>query len=142
LRRACVVELIVDEETEKRLRRLCDLSSKLWNEINYTRLKAWMEKRPIDFKGTYEEFYEKYKQLIGSATAQTIIRKNDEAWRGFFELLKLKKEGRLPPSMKKVGPPGYKKKRKSRTLWTVIRKDRYKMDDNELSSKTSEQSDG
>jgi len=92
------------------------------------RLKAWMEKKHIDFEGTYKEFYEKYKPLIGSATAQTIIRKNDGAWRGFFELLKLKKEGRLPLFVKKIRPPGYRKKRKSRTLWTVIRKDRYKMD--------------
>jgi putative transposase len=59
LRRNCTVELIVDEETEKRLRQLCDLSSKLWNEVNYARLKAWLEKKPIDFKGTYKEFYEK-----------------------------------------------------------------------------------
>ncbi len=128
MRRNCTVELIVDEETEKRLKQLCDLSSKLWNEVNYARLKAWLEKRPIDFEATYKEFYEKYKTLIGSATAQTIIRKNDGAWRGFFELLKLKKEGRLPLFVKKIRPPGYRKKRKSRTLWTVIRKDRYKMD--------------
>jgi len=116
VKRTCVVELVIDEETEKKLRRLCDLSSKLWNEVNYARLKAWMEKKPIDFEATYREFYEKYKQLIGPATTQTIIRKNDRAWRGFFELLKLKKEGRLPLFVKKIRPPGYKKKRKSRAL--------------------------
>jgi putative transposase len=132
MKRTCVVELVVDEETEKRLKQLCDLSSKLWNEVNYARLKAWMEKRSIDFKGTYKEFYEKYKQLIGAATAQTIIRKNNNAWKTFFRLLELKREGRLPPFIKEVNPPGYKKKRKSRTLWTVIRKDRYKMDDNRI----------
>jgi putative transposase len=57
----------------KRLRQLCDLSSKLWNEVNYARLKAWLEKKLIDFKGTYKEFYEKYKTLIGSTTAQQIL---------------------------------------------------------------------
>ena len=31
------MELVVDEEAEKRLRQLCDLSSKLWNEVNYVR---------------------------------------------------------------------------------------------------------
>jgi putative transposase len=132
LRRTCIVELIVDEETEKRLRRLCELSSKLWNEINYVRMKAWMGKKGIDFEATYREFYEKYKPLIGSATAQTIIRKNNDAWMAFFRLLELKREGRLPPFMKKINPPRYKKKRKSRMLWTVIRKDRYKMDDNRI----------
>jgi len=128
MRRICVVELIVDEETEKKLRQLCDLSVKLWNEVNYVRLRMWLEKKHIDFKGTYKEFYEKYKPLIGSATAQTIIRKNNDAWRGFFELLKLRREGRLPPFMTKVNPPGFGKRNGSRTLWTVIRKDQYEMD--------------
>jgi putative transposase len=77
---------------------------------------------------TYREFYERYKPLIGAATAQTIIRKNNEAWMAFFRLLELKREGRLPPFITKVNPPGYKKKNKSRTLWTVIRKDKYEMD--------------
>jgi len=112
----------------RRLRQLCDLSSKLWNEVNYVRLRMWLEKKFIDFDGTYEEFYERYKPLIGSATAQTILLRNGKAWKTFFRLLELRREGRLPPFMKKVGPPGYKKKRKSKMLWTVIRKDQYKMD--------------
>ena len=132
MRRTCVVELIVDEETEKKLRQLCDLSVKLWNEVNHVRLRMWLEKKPIDFKGTYKEFYEKYKPLIGSATAQTIIRKNNDAWRGFFELLKLRREGRLPPFITWVNPPGYKKRNGSRALWVIIRKDRYKMDDDRI----------
>jgi len=126
------MELVVDEEAEKRLRQLCDLSSKLWNEVNYVRLRMWLEKKLIDFEGTYKEFYEKYKPLIGSATAQTIIRKNNEAWRGFFRLLELKREGRLPPFMTKVSPPGFGKRNGSRTLWTVIRKDRYKIDGDKI----------
>jgi len=127
VRRACVVELVVDEETEKRLRQLCDLYSKLWNEVNYVRLRMWLEKRFIDFEKTYKEFYERYKPLIGSATAQTIIRKNDETWRSFFRLLELKREGRLPPFVTKVNPPGFGKRNGSRTLWTAIRKDKYEM---------------
>jgi len=42
-------------------------------------------------RGTYKEFYERYKALIGSATAQQILNKNDEAWRSFFGLLKAKR---------------------------------------------------
>jgi len=128
MKRTCTVELIVDEEAEKRLRQLCDLSSKLWNEVNYIRLRMWLEKRRIDFNGTYKELYEKYKPLIGSATAQTIIRKNNNAWRNFFRLLELKREGRLPPFMTKVNPPGFGRRNGSRTLRIIIRKDRYKMD--------------
>jgi putative transposase len=128
MKRACVMELIVDEDTEKRLRRLCDLSSKLWNEVNYVRLRMWLERKHIDFKGTYKEFYEKYRPLIGSATAQQILNKNNDAWKAFFRLLELRREGRLPPSMKKVSPPGFSKRNGSRTLWTAIRKDKYEID--------------
>jgi len=128
MRRTCIVELIVDEEVEKRLRRLCDFSSKLWNKVNHIRLKMWREKRPVDFKATYREFYEKYKPLIGAVTTQTVLLRNGKAWKSFFRLLELKREGRLPPSITRVSPPGYKKKRKSRVLWTIIRKDQYEMD--------------
>jgi putative transposase len=93
VRRNCTVELVVDEETEKRLRRLCDLSVKLWNEVNYVRLRMWLEKKPIDFDGTYKEFYEEYRLLIGAVTAQTILLRNGNAWKSFFRLLELKKEG-------------------------------------------------
>jgi putative transposase len=128
MKRVCVVELIVDEEAEKKLRRLCDLSSKLWNEVNYARLRMFLEKKGIDFKATYKEFYEKYKPLIGSATTQTILLKNSKAWKSFFRLLELKREGRLPPFITKVSPPGFGKRNGSRTLWTAVKKDRYKMD--------------
>jgi putative transposase len=127
MRRTCIVELVVDKDTEKRLKQLCDLSSKLWNEVNYARLKMFLEKKGIDFEGTYKEFYDRYKPLIGSAIAQQILNKNN-AWRGFFRLLELKREGRLPPFMTKVSSPGCRKKNKSRALWTVLRKDQYKMD--------------
>jgi len=51
VRRACVVELMVDEKTEKRLRRLCDLSSKLWNEINYIRLRMGWRRKASTLRG-------------------------------------------------------------------------------------------
>jgi putative transposase len=104
------VELVVDEDAEKRLRQLCELSSKLWNEVNYARLRMFLERKPIDFEGTYKKLYEKYRPLIGSATAQTILIKNSNAWRSFFKLLELKREGRLPPFIARVSPPGYRKK--------------------------------
>jgi len=128
MRRTSVVELVVDKGTEERLKLLCSLSSKLWNEVNYARRKAFFERKGVDLKATYKEYYEKYKVLIGSVTAQQVLNKNDETWRSFFKLLKLKKEGRLPPFITRVDPPGYKKRNSKRSLWTVLRKDQYKLE--------------
>ena len=72
----------------------------------------------VDLNSTYKDFYEKYKALIGSATAQQILNKNNEAWKSFFALLKLRKKGKLP-FITKVNPPGYRKKAGRRTLWTA-----------------------
>jgi putative transposase len=104
MKRTSIVEPVVDKNSEKSLKLLCSLSSKLWNEVNYARRRAFFEKRGVDLKATYKEFYEKYKTLIGSATAQQILNKNDEAWRSFFKMLKLKKEGKLPPFITKISP--------------------------------------
>jgi len=132
MRRTSVVELVVDRESESKLKILCSLSSKLWNEVNYARRRMFFEKKGVDLKATYREFYEKYKTLIGSATAQQVLNKNDEAWRSFFSLLKLKKEGKLPPFTSRVNPPGYRKKASRRTLWTLLRKDQYRIETDKL----------
>ena len=96
MKRTSIVELI-DKNVEEKLKLLCSLSSKLWNEVNYAKRRMFFEKKGVDIKATYKEFYEKYKVLIGSATTQQILNKNDEAWKSFFKLLKLKKESKLPP---------------------------------------------
>jgi putative transposase len=45
-----------------------------------------------------------------------------------FQVLELKKEGKLPPFIGRVSPPGCGKRNGSRALWTVLRKDQYRMD--------------
>jgi putative transposase len=100
--------------------------------VNYARRRAFFEKRGVDLKATYKEYYEKYKTLIGSATTQQVLNKNDEAWKSFFKLLKLKKEGKLPPFITKINPPGYRKKNNKRTLWTVLRKDQYRIEGDKI----------
>jgi putative transposase len=52
----------------------------------------------------------------------------------FFRFLKLKRERKLPPFMTKVNPPGCGKRNGSRTLWTILRKDQYKMNDSRFFS--------
>jgi putative transposase len=132
MKRTSIIELIVDKNSEEKLKLLCSLSSKLWNELNYTRRRMFFEKKGVDLKATYNEFYEKYKVLIGSATTQQILNKNDEAWKSFFKLLKLKKESKLPPFITRVNPPGYKKKNDKRSLWSVLREDQYKIEDDKI----------
>ncbi len=128
VRRTVILRLAPDRESENKLKLLCSLSSKLWNEVSYTRRRMFFEEKRVDLKTTYREFYERYKVLIGSATAQQVLNKNDEAWRSFFSLLKARKEGRLPPFIRKVNPPGYRKKGGSRELWCVLRNDQYRFD--------------
>ncbi|WP_240938762.1 transposase [Metallosphaera hakonensis] len=54
---------------------------------------------------------------------------NNEAWSSFFSLLKLKKQGKLPPHMGRVSPPRYWKDRESkeREKILVVRQDRYEV---------------
>jgi len=132
MNRTSVVKLIPDKDNEAKLKALCSLSAKLWNEINYARRQQFFSNGKVDLKGTYKEFYEKYSELIGSATAQQILNKNNEAWSSFFDLLKVKKEGKLPSFMTKISPPGYKKKGKVRELWVLLRNDQYKITENKI----------
>jgi len=129
MRRTSIVRLEPGEVVESKLKALCSLSSKLWNEITYVRRRQFFESGKV-VKGTYKEFYEKYKGLIGSATTQQILNKNNEAWKSFFNLLKAKKKGSFPSS--KVNPPEYKKKNKSWKLWTVLRNDQYEIKDEKI----------
>jgi len=131
MKRTSIVRLVVDKDAEESLKLLCSLSSKLWNEVNYAR-RMFFENRGVDFKATYKEYYEKYKTLIGSATTQRVLNKNDEAWNSFFKLLKLKKENKLPPFVTRVNPPGYKKKNNKRILWTVLRRDQCRIEGDKI----------
>ena len=82
----------------------------------------------------WQDLYNKYKNLVGSATAQQIERKNNEAWRSFFALIHLKTQGQLPSHITRVSPPGYWKDRRSnmRKLIIIIRCDSYRFDNQML----------
>ncbi len=74
-----------------------------------------------------DDAYHHYKKLIGSASAQQIIRKNNEAWKSFFALLKQKKARILPSHIHRIRPPGYWKDRRTgkRKLKYLVRCDNY-----------------
>jgi len=118
------------KEQEKVLFSLCEMSAVLWNKLNYIRRQLFFEGR-FDWKEGVDELYDEFKPILGSATTQQIIRKNNEAWRSFFALLKLQKQGKLPPHICKVSPPRYWKDRllNKRKLMTVIRNDCYRIEE-------------
>ncbi|AGK62196.1 Transposase-like protein [Archaeoglobus sulfaticallidus PM70-1] len=126
MRRTNVFKLKPTKEQEKRLFELANNCSRLWNEINYKRRQSFFSGE-IDWNT--DEEYHKYKKIIGSAMVQQIIRKNNEAWKSFFALLKKKSKGKLPPNIRKVSPPRYWKDRKAgkRKLRILVRNDCYKL---------------
>jgi len=128
-RRTNVVRLLPNGAQEGRLRRLADACARLWNELNYERRQQFFNHQRVDFKGTWDKYYEKYKKILG-VNAQAVMQKSNEAWNSFFSLLNLKKKGKLPPHMGRVSPPGYWKDKEigKRKLIIVIRQDRYVVD--------------
>jgi len=90
--RTNVVRLLPNGFQERKLRRLANISAKLFNEANYERRQQFFRGEKIDFKTTWDKYYQKYKDKLG-VNAQAVLQKNNEAWSSFFSLLKLKKMG-------------------------------------------------
>ncbi|MFP3299137.1 MAG: transposase [Thermocladium sp.] len=128
-KRTNLVRLLPNGFQERKLRRLADTSAKLFNEVNYERRQQFFHGGKVDFEGTYDKYYGKYKDELGSANAQQVLNKNNEAWSSFFSLLKLKKENKLPPHMNRVSPPSYWKNEAGRKLMLVVREDNYVVDE-------------
>ncbi|MEM1610490.1 MAG: transposase [Sulfolobales archaeon] len=127
--RTNVVCLMPNGYQHRKLLWLAYVCARLYNEVNYERRQQFFNGKQIDFVGTYRRYYERYRDILG-VNAQEVIGKNNEAWASFFSQLKAMKEGRLPPFIKKVSPPGYWKDRESRKRRKimVIRQDRYVVD--------------
>jgi len=125
-----VVRLLPNGFQERKLRRLADISAKLFNEINYERRQQFFRGEKVDFEGTWDKCYEKYKEELG-VNAQAVMQKNNEAWNSLFSLLRMRKENKLPPHMEHVSPPRYWKDEETgvRKLLLVIRQDRYVVDE-------------
>ncbi len=130
-RRTNTFRLSPNKEQEQRLFELADNCARMFNEVNYKRRQSFFSG---NFDWNTDFFYHKYKKVIGSATAQQVTRKNNEAWKSFFALLRLKKEGKLPKHIRKVSPPTYWKDRKTgkRVLMILIRCNCYKLEEKYL----------
>jgi len=65
--------------------------TKLWNEVNYDRRQAYDNYQRIDWT---PKNYKKCVPLVGSATAQQVINKKNDAWRIFLALKRLERNGK------------------------------------------------
>jgi len=121
MRRTNTFDLNPGKEEEAILHRWADNCARMYNEINYKRRQSFFSG---EFDWNTDEFYHKYKKSVGSATAQQIIRKNNEAWKSFFALLKAYEAGKIED---KPHPPGYWKDRTTgkRILRIFVRNDSY-----------------
>ena len=121
MRRTNTFDLNPGKEEEAILRRWADNCARMYNEINYKRRQSFFNG---EFDWSTDEAYHKYKKSVGSATAQQIIRKNNEAWKSFFALLRAYEAGKIED---KPHPPGYWKDRTTgkRILRIFLRNDSY-----------------
>jgi putative transposase len=107
-------------EQREVLLELLDASAALWNELTYNRRQAFFDDNSV-WHATNPS--DRYKDVLGSATAQQIPRKNSEAWRSFFALNEKYHDGDRD---EKPSPPGYwGNEEDGRELRTYIRNDQY-----------------
>ncbi|TYL36355.1 transposase [Natronococcus pandeyae] len=119
----------LSEGGEHLLRDLLDASAALWNETNYERLMRYNDEDGYegdvwDADTGYLEG--RYKGVLGASTAQQVIRKNSEAWRGFFRLKEQYHDDSNTLVTEHPEPPGFRgNEDDGRQLKTVIRNTSY-----------------
>jgi len=112
----------LSEDDERLLRDLLDASASLWNELNYERRQQFFDGESVWDTADYRK---QYVGVLGSATAQQVIRKNKSAWQSFFAARENGED---------TAPPGYwGNENGGRELRTFIRNDQYTLETGERS---------
>ncbi|RDZ32162.1 MULTISPECIES: RNA-guided endonuclease TnpB family protein [unclassified Haloferax] len=102
---------------ERLLHELLDASASLWNELNYERRQQFFDGKSVWDTADYRK---QYVGVLGSATAQQVIRKNKSAWKSFFAAREDSED---------AAPPGYwGSEDAGRELRTFIRNDQYTLE--------------
>jgi putative transposase len=122
MKRTNLFNLAPTREQHRILQELAVNCAKLWNEINYIHRQQYSDYLRLDWN---PQVYKKYVPSVGSATAQQVVRKNNEAWRAFLALKRMEKNRELPISIKRVKPPGYLKRDGRYVLRILFRCDSY-----------------
>jgi len=112
----------LSKQDEQLLRDLLDASASLWNELNYERRQRFFDGESVWNTADYRK---QYVGVLGSATAQQVIRKNNSAWQSFFAARENGED---------TAPPGYwGNEDDGRELRTYIRNDQYTLETGERS---------
>jgi putative transposase len=127
-RRTVRLRLLPEKHEEELLFNIGLVSVRLWNELNYEKRKLFFKDHLTPEKRVEinRRYYHKYKKVLGVNAGQ-VINKNEEAWKSFFKLLKMKRLRRLPSNIRKISPPGYWKDKITgkKKIYMLIRNDRY-----------------
>lgn len=78
MERTVILRFLSYKDAENKLKLLCSLSPKIWNEINYIREephKAIL--KPKELKTTYKNFYEKIKSVDKFNDSSKVLNKNN-----------------------------------------------------------------
>ncbi|MFC5135555.1 MULTISPECIES: RNA-guided endonuclease InsQ/TnpB family protein [Haloferacaceae] len=122
----------LSDDGEQVLRNVLDASAALWNEINYQRLMRYNDEDGFEgdvWDADTGALEGKYKDVLGASTAQQVIRKNSEAWTGFFELKDQYHDEPNTSITDHPSPPGFRgNKDDGRQLKTVIRNTSYSIE--------------
>ena len=122
MKRSNLFSLAPTREQHHIMQELGTNCAKLWNEVNYQHRQQYENYLRLDWN---PQTYKKYVPLVGSATAQQIVRKNNEAWRSFLALKRMERRGKLPSTVKQVKPPRYWKRDGQYLLKILFRCDSY-----------------
>jgi putative transposase len=119
----------LSDSGEQLLRDLLDASAALWNEVNYQRLMRYNDEDGFEgdvWDADTGSLEGRYKGVLGASTAQQVIRKNSEAWRGFFQHKKKFHDESNTSVTEHPQPPGFRgNEDDGRQLNGVIRNDAY-----------------
>jgi len=114
---------------EQLLRDLLDACAALWNEVTYERLMRYNDEDGFEgdvWDADTGRLEGKYKGVLGASTAQQVIRKNSEAWRGFFDTKNKYHDESNTSVTEHPEPPGFRgNEDDGRQLKGVIRNDAY-----------------
>ena len=118
----------LSDNDERLLRDLLDASASLWNELNYERRQQFFDGESVWDTADYRK---QYVDVLGSGTAQQVIRKNKSAWKSFFSA---QDEWHNGEREERPSPPGYwGNEDDGRELRTLIRNDLYTLETSERS---------